>query len=132
MERDSSSVELPPAPESVSAARRFVAQQCRTWQLLGSYDRLLLLVSETVTNAVQHARSRLVEVRLVRRPAAVRVEVRDDDPHVPTAAEPGSDAESGRGMGLVASLSDEWGVTPHGEGGKTVWFDVSPAEEGPS
>lgn len=133
MESDSISVELPPAPESVSAARRLVAAQLQRWHL-GSSDRLLLLVSEIVTNAVQHARCRLVEVRLVRRPRAVRVEVRDDDSRLPTpqqapVADADSDAESGRGMGLVGALSDEWGVTAHADGGKTVWFDVVPSAD---
>lgn len=125
MEEDTPAVKLPPSPESVSAARRFVLHQCQQWQLLGSHDRLLLLVSETVTNAVKHARSRLVEVRLVRQPPAVRVEVRDEDPRSPTSGNPSEDAESGRGMQLVEALSDEWGVTQHAGGGKTVWFDVT-------
>lgn len=120
---------LPRSPESVSAARRFVADHCQQWQLRGSYDGLLLLVSETVTNAVQHARSRLVEVRLVRHPPAVWVEVRDDDATPPAPRAAGGDAESGRGMELVDALSDEWGVTANSDGSKTVWFDVTPEPE---
>jgi len=125
----SPALSLPRTPESVSAARRFVADHCQQWQLRGSYDGLLLLVSETVTNAVQHARSRLVEVRLVRTHRAVRVEVRDDDATPPTPRPAGGDAESGRGTELVAALSDQWGVTANSDGGKTVWFDVTPERE---
>lgn len=125
MEEDNPAVKLPPTPESVSVARRFVLQKCQQWHLLGSHDRLLLLVSETVTNAVKHARSHLVEVRLVRQPPAVRVEVRDDDPRAPISGNPAEDAESGRGMQLVEALADEWGVTRHAGDGKTVWFDVT-------
>lgn len=124
-------VKLPSSPESVSAARRFVQQHCSQWHLGDSCDRLLLLVSETVTNVVKHARSRLVHVRLVRQSPVVRVEVRDDDPTPPApieGTEAAPDAESGRGVQLIEALSEEWGVTAHPEGGKTVWFDIAPPE----
>jgi len=134
-EEEAPAVELPPSPESVSAARRFVRQQCQQWHLGANCDRLVLLVSETVTNAVNHARSRLVRVRLIHRAPVIRVEVHDDDPTLPApvlTAQAAPDAESGRGMQLVEALSDEWGVTEHPEGGKTIWFDVAPSDERPA
>ncbi|MFD9715757.1 ATP-binding protein [Streptomyces sp. NPDC059076] len=40
----------------------------------------------------------------------------------PTPRHPDGDrGESGRGLLLVETLADDWGVHPHHPGGKTVW-----------
>ncbi|MFD9024559.1 hypothetical protein [Streptomyces parvulus] len=41
---------------------------------------------------------------------------------VPTAAD--TLGEGGRGLVIVAAVTDRWGVTPYADGrGKTVWFE---------
>jgi hypothetical protein len=82
----------------------------------------LLVVTELLTNAVEHARPPLrVTLRLGRE--FVRVEVCD------ATAEPPrlhlQEAEGrGHGVQLVAALALRHGWTPHPDG-KTVWADVS-------
>jgi serine/threonine-protein kinase RsbW len=90
-----------------------------------SLEVIELLTSELVTNAVKHANSGTrVAVEVVG--PRVRVSVSDDGPGVPTPTIGGSspDAESGRGLELVESLAEQWGVTPH-DVGKTVWFEAT-------
>jgi anti-sigma regulatory factor (Ser/Thr protein kinase) len=124
---------LEPAATSARQARRFVAE---TLVRLGDerlVDAASLLVSELVTNAVQHARS-TVEV-LVRRHgirSVLRIEVRDGSARPPLMGGFDPDALSGRGLALVEAVSDRWGVETDA-GGKRVWFElespvVSPLE----
>lgn len=85
-----------------------------------------LVVSELVTNSVQHGRvpGRLVELRLAYDLAkTVSVEVSDAGDHRPPATapdDPGDLPESGRGLALVTAFADAWGVRDR-EVGKTVW-----------
>ncbi|MDQ0683802.1 serine phosphatase RsbU (regulator of sigma subunit)/anti-sigma regulatory factor (Ser/Thr protein kinase) [Streptomyces achromogenes] len=99
----------------------------------------ILVVSELVTNAVVHAGT---EVELVCRleaesgPSdgglAVVVEVCDRHPsrtprdHAPDPLQ--GTPEHGRGLRLVATLADAWGVT-YRRGAKTVWARLLPAAE---
>lgn len=82
-----------------------------------------LLTTELATNAIVHALSGFsVTVHVTS--GAVRVEVDDTSPVIPVPiAAPPPDALNGRGLFLVASLSNRWGaeVVP---GGKRVWFEV--------
>jgi hypothetical protein len=39
---------------------------------------------------------------------------------------PDTDAVSGRGLVIVNGLASAWGVERAAEGGKTVWFELSP------
>lgn len=85
-------------------------------------DTILLLTSELVTNAVLHARTDLI-VRYVLHPDCVRIEVLDGNSRLPSPVAAPLDATSGRGLALVQSLADNWGIerTP---GGKTVWIEI--------
>ena len=113
-----------------------VRHTLREWHL-PPLDDAMLVVSELVTNAVTHAvppsclpgRARvMVEVcvnPLVGRPRGVRVAVGDPSSDLPEhhRAEPGE--EHGRGVMLVATLAQRWGVE-RVPGGKQVWaeFDL--------
>jgi len=83
-----------------------------------------LLLSELVTNALIHTRNGAV-VTVTSAPARLRVEVRDfvtgqePAPYVPNA----DDGTHGRGLLLVQSLADSWGVTMQALG-KIVWFEL--------
>lgn len=83
-----------------------------------------LLVSELVTNALIHTRHGAV-VTATATHARLRVEVQDfasDDlpaPYVPNA----DDGTHGRGLILVESLADAWGVEAQALG-KVVWFEL--------
>lgn len=94
-------------------------------------DRLAdvgLLVSELVTNCVRYAAPSDIDLRVHLDDRALRVEVRDDGPGIVRGGQgamPGPTARSGRGLALVASLAERWGI---GEGpGGCVWFTIDVA-----
>ncbi|MFD3696385.1 ATP-binding protein [Streptomyces sp. NPDC058646] len=84
-----------------------------------------LLITELVTNALVHT-DRGAEVSATLAAARLRVEVRDyaagrPRPYVPTA----DDGTHGRGLMLVETLADTWGVDALAPGsGKVVWFEL--------
>ncbi|MCQ4081555.1 ATP-binding protein [Streptomyces sp. RB6PN25] len=54
-----------------------------------------------------------------------RVEVSDSSPALPGPREPEGLCESGRGLALVALISEAWDAEPLPDGpGKTVWFEL--------
>ncbi|MCX4446008.1 ATP-binding protein [Streptomyces sp. NBC_00708] len=83
-----------------------------------------LLLSELVTNALVHTDDGAV-VAVSVAPRRLRVEVRDfvtgmpPESHVP----PADDGTHGRGLVLVESLADSWGISPRSLG-KVVWFEL--------
>jgi PAS domain S-box-containing protein len=91
------------------------------------YD-LRLLVSEVVTNAVQHGGARQgehVDLRIAITTDEIRLEVRDPGPgfHDVTPQLPAADLDGGYGLYLVDRCSSAWGVS--GDKGSCVWFEVS-------
>ena len=106
------------------AARRFVAQALSGWDSDEDLtDTVNLLVSELVTNAVLHAGSE-VEVMVRLTATAARIEVTDASGDSIAPRDATSEEDSGRGLALVGSLAQRWGVRPAAGGGKTVWFEV--------
>ena len=88
--------------------------------------RLALLLSELVTNAIQHGGAgphESIHVRLASTPERVRVEVFD-----PGSRGPPSDrleAETGGyGLLLVDRLADGWGREQAERGGSLAWFEL--------
>ena len=108
------------------AARRFVTQALSGWDDDEGdlTDTVTLLVSELVTNAVIHAGSD-VEVMVRLTSTAARIEVTDASASSITPRDATTEEDSGRGLALVGSLAQRWGVRPLPGGGKTVWFEVS-------
>jgi anti-sigma regulatory factor (Ser/Thr protein kinase) len=113
--------------QSVPQAREFVDSVLGRGHPRGEVARLL--VSELVTNAVQHTQSRLPggTVTLVVADLAdgIRVEVIDEGSarSVPVVRDDLT-ATDGRGLFLVQSLADEWGYLSEGDG-TTVWFRLA-------
>jgi len=107
------------------AARRFVTQALSDWDDGDGdlTDTVNLLVSELVTNAVLHAGSD-VEVLVRLTATAARIEVTDASGASIAPRNATSEEDSGRGLALVGSLAQRWGVRPAAGGGKTVWFEV--------
>jgi anti-sigma regulatory factor (Ser/Thr protein kinase) len=115
---------LPGENRSVAGGRRFVRET------LGlrhpAVERVALGVSELATNAIKHTPSGVgghITIGIVASGSTVRAEVTNDgtmafDPYVTTDA----DAESGRGILIVAALADAWGVVEHA-GRTTVWAE---------
>ncbi|PRY14182.1 anti-sigma regulatory factor (Ser/Thr protein kinase) [Kineococcus rhizosphaerae] len=118
-----SSLSLERSRRAASQARSFVRERCLEAGVAeGVCDSAVLMVSELVTNAVEHARSR-VELAVAVSPRDVHVEVGDHNAALPAVRHPDTGAVHGRGMAIVDALASAWGVRPAGRG-KTVWFDL--------
>ena len=118
-------LDLPPAPRSVPAARRVVAQLLTAWAAEAYSDDAALLVSELVTNVVRHVpgdAAMTVEVHLTQ--TALQVAVVDGST-TPADARP-PNAQGGHGLWLIAAVADRWGSEEHGRG-KRVWFELQAA-----
>lgn len=122
---------------SVGRAREFAREALDAWGWEGARaGDVLLCVSELATNALVHGvpPGRGYLVRLLNEDAGrrLRVEVHDSGDGRPALAPPGGsgtgsgtgarpeEAESGRGLLLVAALADTWGVGER-DPGKVVW-----------
>ena len=112
-----------PCPESVRAARQFVAATLEAWSLDDLSEVAMLCTSEVATNAVRHARTAF-RLAVEARTAEVLFEVEDLGGGEPTVALPDTEAEDGRGMWLVTATAGRWGSETLQSGGKIVWFSL--------
>ncbi|WBO68013.1 ATP-binding protein [Streptomyces camelliae] len=124
-------VELQALPSRIGQVRRIVSAQLRYWHMDPLIDRAALGVTELLSNVHRHARpDKSCTVELELRPDRLTVSVRDNDPRLPvpvdTADTPdaGPLATCGRGLAMVAAVSESWGARPDGENGKIVWFTL--------
>ncbi|MFD4540240.1 SpoIIE family protein phosphatase [Streptomyces bauhiniae] len=112
--------EVPADPAAVSEIRSRVTRQLAGWDLEELTFTTELILSELVTNAIRYGRGP-IGVRLLRGRALI-CEVSDGtttSPHLRYAA---STDEGGRGLFLVAQLSDRWG-TRYTPTGKIIWAE---------
>lgn len=114
---------LPPDPYSDGVARRFVAAICELWRCEEVAEDAVAIVSELVSNAVQHAGTD-ADLRLELRRQLLTVAVTDGDPIHPVRRPPGFARESGLGLGIVTALAKAWGSSPTSTGGKIVWATI--------
>lgn len=116
---------LRPGRLSLVEARHAVRAFCVNEHLAHLADDAELLTSELVTNAIEHARTR---IRLIARcqDDMLFVEVFDEDanPMVLVAALADPSSEGGRGLHLVTAIAAECGVNSRA-GGKSVWFKLA-------
>jgi len=115
-------VSLPAQPTAPGQARRFVTATLDGWRVAGG-DDVVLLVSELATNALLHARTSMTVRVTEDGPDAVRLSVSDHSGELPRQRALSVDAATGRGLALLASIADAWGVETSA-GGKTVWCRV--------
>lgn len=108
---------------AVPEARRALRELLRHWGKPERSETAELLTSELVSNALIHTDHDAVLTATVS-PRGLRVEVRDFAGRRPRLRGPDTDdGTHGRGLILVQSLADAWGVRPHGVG-KAVWFEL--------
>jgi anti-sigma regulatory factor (Ser/Thr protein kinase) len=123
------SFELAGGPYAVTAARLALAEIDDDLDESQAFD-VRLLVSELVTNSVQHAKvgpDDSIRLKLAIGGEAVRVEIADDGPGFePPADAGGTERERGWGLFFVSQLASRWGVDSD-----CVWFEIdrSPGEE---
>ncbi|MFB6783825.1 SpoIIE family protein phosphatase [Streptomyces sp. NPDC056352] len=115
-----SSWTLPGEPESAAAARRLVADRLTDWNLTDLGFSTELIASELVTNAVRYSTGPL-ELRLINAHALI-CEVSDTSHAAPHLRHAEDDDEGGRGLYLVAQLTQHWGTRRTGRG-KTIWTE---------
>ncbi|MGW5328157.1 ATP-binding protein [Streptomyces sp. NPDC004014] len=124
-------VELQALPSRIGQVRRIVSAQLRYWHMDPLIDRAALGVTELLSNVHRHARpdkSCTVELELLA--GRLTVSVRDHDPRLPVVPDDASAPEllplatCGRGLAMVAALSESWGARPEGDDGKVVWFTL--------
>jgi anti-sigma regulatory factor (Ser/Thr protein kinase) len=131
-------LELGVLPSAVPCARLHAKHLAWEWKLDGLAETIELLVSELTTNALQAVTGReqptFIWLRLSSDQATVLIEVWDADPRPPTSKPPcgvgvpAVDQEGGRGLFLVATLSQNWNWYPvPQEGGKVVWCELATA-----
>ncbi|MBX7550865.1 ATP-binding protein [Streptomyces sp. tea 10] len=130
-------MELQALPSRIGQVRRIVSAQLRYWHMDPLIDRAALGVTELLSNVHRHARpDKTCTVELELLADRLTVSVRDSDPRLPVPADTAADAPDvgplatcGRGLAMVAAVSDSWGARPDGENGKVVWFTLPAPEE---
>jgi anti-sigma regulatory factor (Ser/Thr protein kinase) len=122
---------LPAGPAAAAEARSHVRAAINAWHVPVDPQVAVLLTSELVTNAVRHEAGGEATVLLVVTWAhdLMRVEIHDGSRSEPVLVDAPPDAESGRGLMLVASLSADWGFHKTAAG-KAVYFTLA-SEAGP-
>jgi anti-sigma regulatory factor (Ser/Thr protein kinase) len=122
--------ELPAQSVSVADARNRAFERLRQWGLAPeACHTARLVVSELFTNAVLHTDSDRIGCLLHVADDQIRIEVRDQGSYAstPVLCFPGADEERGRGLQLIESLTQAWGVESAGLGlGHIVWAVIRP------
>jgi anti-sigma regulatory factor (Ser/Thr protein kinase) len=122
-------VRLTAGPAAAAEARRQVRAAICAWEIPVDRDVATLLTSELVTNAIRHEVTGIVMLAISCSVGQLRVDVYDTSRSLPMLIDAPVDAEAGRGLMLVATLSAEWGFyrTP---AGKAVYFTLAFRAEG--
>ncbi|MEU9044240.1 MULTISPECIES: SpoIIE family protein phosphatase [unclassified Kitasatospora] len=107
-----------PDVSQVAHARRLTADQLAAWGLEEEAFVTELVVSELVTNAIKYG-APPIRLRLIRDTALI-CEVSDASSTSPHLRRARAFDEGGRGLMLVAQLTQGWG-TRHSANGKTIW-----------
>jgi anti-sigma regulatory factor (Ser/Thr protein kinase) len=118
-------VRLAAGPAAVPEARGLVTAAIASWGVPVDAEAASLLTSELVTNAILHAACQDVVLDITCHRSRLRVDVHDTSRSQPAVVDVPADAETGRGLLLVAALSAEWGFYPT-PAGKAVYFTLAP------
>ncbi|WP_346434238.1 ATP-binding protein [Streptomyces pyxinae] len=123
---------LPREAESATAARELVRSALTAWHLDHLTENATLVITELVSNAVDHGRLPSIRV-IVNRPAEdrVRLAVVDRSKVIPMMrTESNGDQIRGRGLMIVDALTECWGTEMY-RWGKQVWGELRTGAQGP-
>lgn len=122
-------LDLGALPSAVPCARLHTRAILAEWGLAHLRDTAELVISELITNAVDASivlpERPPIALRLLASKKSLVIEVWD---HSPLDLEPrkaGTDAECGRGLTVVAAISDRWGWKRTGYQRKLVWAELA-------
>jgi anti-sigma regulatory factor (Ser/Thr protein kinase)/anti-anti-sigma regulatory factor len=116
--------ELLPLSGAARQARNVATDACLRWDLPHLIAPASLIVSELVSNVVDHAQT-MATLRLSLHRGYVTIAVRDGSPAEPVkVAGISPDAYSGRGLILVEASAHSWGWLPTDDG-KVVWASLA-------
>ncbi|ORT46782.1 hypothetical protein KBI5_23315 [Frankia sp. KB5] len=118
--------------EAVGEARRHAAWVVRDWDLPEVVEVVELVVSELMTNAVKNSGHdsksddphAVTALRVTANGMNLLLEVWDESSASPVLQEQHLEAESGRGLLLVAALVKRWSYYFPKTGGKVVWAEL--------
>ncbi|MFC9063451.1 SpoIIE family protein phosphatase, partial [Streptomyces sp. NPDC057074] len=119
--------DIPADPSLVAPVRKQVLEQLSTWGLLEASFTAELVVSELVTNAIRYG-SPPIRLRLIHDAATLICEVSDTSHTAPHLRRAKTWDEGGRGLLLVAQLTQRWG-SRHTTDGKTIWAELGLLDE---
>ena len=122
-------LELAPLPGAIPCARLHAVHVLHEWGLRDLADDAALIVSELMTNAagasVVLPERPPIALRLLASQTSLVIEAWDQSPLDIEPREADADAECGRGLMVVAALSDRWGCERTGYRRKVVWAVLS-------
>ncbi|MGW5470078.1 SpoIIE family protein phosphatase [Streptomyces chartreusis] len=113
--------DVPSDPAAVAGTRAQVLERLDEWRLHDLAFTAELVVSELVTNAIRYGQPP-VQLRLIRDRSLI-CEVSDGSSTAPHLRRARTFDEGGRGLLLVAQLTQRWG-TRHRADGKTIWAEL--------
>ncbi|MER5223666.1 SpoIIE family protein phosphatase [Streptomyces flaveus] len=112
--------DVPADPSAVAQTRKDAVAQIEAWGLGDAAFVTELVVSELVTNAIRHAEPP-IQLRLIHENTLI-CEVSDGGSTAPHLRRARTYDEGGRGLLLVAQLTQHWG-TRQTTKGKTIWAE---------
>ncbi len=122
-------LELAPLPGAVPCARLHAVHVLHEWGLRAMAEDAALIVSELITNAVDASivlpARPPIALRLLASEKSLVIEAWDQNPLDVEPRETTPDAECGRGLTVVAALSDRWGSKRTGPRRKVVWAELA-------
>jgi anti-sigma regulatory factor (Ser/Thr protein kinase) len=116
-------------PGAISAARKFTTLILERWGAADRGSDVAVVVSELLSNAVRHGLAPAdglpagIRLGLLHAGPSILCAVTDPSDTPPVPRDPDWLDEGGRGLHVIASLSDGWGSCPDvpGQPGKVVW-----------
>ncbi|MFC8088478.1 SpoIIE family protein phosphatase [Streptomyces sp. NPDC057301] len=114
--------DIPADPALVAPIRKQVLEQLDVWNLSEASFTAELVVSELVTNAIRYG-IHPIRLRLIHDARTLICEVSDTSHTAPHLRRAKTFDEGGRGLLLVAQLTQRWG-SRHTADGKTIWAEI--------
>ncbi|GAA4789236.1 SpoIIE family protein phosphatase [Streptomyces ziwulingensis] len=119
--------DIPADPALVAPVRKQVLEQLAAWTLWEASFTVELVVSELVTNAIRYG-APPIRLRLIHDATTLICEVSDTNHTAPHLRRAKTWDEGGRGLLLVAQLTQRWG-SRHTTEGKTIWAELALLDE---